>query len=148
MKRVLILGAALLAGSCDAVPADSDGTLDRIRGESRFRVGLIASTAPLAPERTRALLQRLSRATKASAVVETGAAEPMLVSLEEGGIDLVVGEFAKQSPWAARVTLTEPIAGQPGGQTHTVLAAAARNGENAWISMVFREARAVAQGAR
>lgn len=144
MKSPLLLAAILLAG-CDAIPADPHGTLERVRGERRFRVGMIASgPAGLAPERSRALLNRLSQATGALPSVEHGAAETMLTRLEEGGLDLVVGEFAEQSPWAAQVALTEPIA----SEGNTILAAAARNGENAWISLVHREARAAASVGR
>ena len=83
---------------------------------------------------------RLSRATGARPALEAGAAEPLLTRLEEGGLDLVVGEFAEKSPWSTRVTFTDPIA----VEGPVMLAAAARNGENAWIGLVHREARAVA----
>ena len=142
MKPALLLAAALLVGGCDAIPADADGTLERIRGERRFRVGLIASARPpLAADRARALLQGLSGATGARPAIEEGAGEAMLTRLEAGEIDLVLGEFSEQSPWAASVTVSEPIA----TRGPIVLAAAARNGENAWISLVFREARAVGE---
>jgi hypothetical protein len=141
MKPAMLLAAMLMTAACDAMPADPDGTLQRIRGERRFRVGLIAPTLPpLAPERARAFVQGLSRATGATATMEEGAAEALLTRLEEGELDLVLGEFSEQSPWAPKVTVTEPIA----ARGPIVLAAAARNGENAWISLVFREARAAA----
>lgn len=141
MKAVpLIAASLLLIGGCDALPADLDGTLERVRDERRFRVGLIASPTPLAPDRAQALLARLSRATGAQAAIERGAAESLLHRLEEGELDLVMGEFAEPSPWGRQVTLTEPVA----ARGPTVLAAAARNGENAWISLLFREAKAVA----
>ena len=141
MKPAILLAAALFIGGCDAIPADPDGTLDRVRSERQFRVGLIASHGrPFAPDRAQDLLKRLSRATGARAAVERGAAESLLTKLEEGRLDLVLGEFAEKSPWAAQVTLTEPI----GASGTTVLAAAARNGENAWIALVHREARAAA----
>lgn len=143
MKALLFPAAALLLAGCGAVPVDPDGTLERIRGERRFNVGLIASGAPVA-ERAQGLLGRLSRATGARASVEHGAAEALLTRLEEGELDLVVGEFAEKSPWAAQVTLTEPIA----AEGRMVLAAAARNGENGWIALVHREARAAAAGGR
>lgn len=136
MIRTLLLVALLLAG-CDAIPSDPDGTLERVRGERRFRVGLIASPVP-PHDRAAELLRRLSRATGAKAAVERGPAEALLTRLEEGSLDLVLGEFAEKSPWAAQVTLTEPI----GPKGRTILAAAARNGENAWIALVHREARA------
>jgi ABC-type amino acid transport substrate-binding protein len=139
MKSALLLAAILLIGGCDAIPADPDGTLDRIRAERRFKVGVIASAAaPLAPGRARDLLGRLARATGARPALEPGAAEPLLTRLEEGDLDLVLGEFAEKSPWAAQVTLTDPIAVNGA----IMLAAASRNGENAWIAVVDREARA------
>lgn len=143
MKRSLFLLASLLTGGCDSIPADPDGTLERVRAERLFRVGLIASHAP-SNDAVGDLLRRLSRATGARAVLERGSAEALLARLEEGGLDLVLGEFAEPSPWAAQVTLSEPLA----ADGPTILAAAARNGENAWISLVHREARAAASAAR
>jgi hypothetical protein len=143
MNRTFLLTAALLAAGCDSIPADPDGTLERVRGERMFKVGLVASPTPL-PDGAANLLQRLSRATGAEAAVERGPAEALLARLEEGELDLVLGEFAEKSPWAAQVTLTEPIA----GAGPTILAAAARNGENAWIALVHREARAAASASR
>lgn len=138
MKRTFIAAALLFAG-CDSIPSDPDGTLDRVREERLFRVGLIASHSP-PPGAAADLLQRLTRATGAKASLERGPAEALLTRLEEGELDLVLGEFAEKSPWAAQVTLSEPIA----ATGPVVLAAAARNGENAWIALIHREARAVA----
>jgi ABC-type amino acid transport substrate-binding protein len=143
MIRTFLLATALLAAGCDSIPADPDGTLERVRADRLFRVGLIASHAP-PPNGAADLLRRLSRATGAKAAVERGPAEALLTRLEEGELDLVLGEFAEQSPWSAQVTLTEPI----GARGATVLAAAARNGENAWIALVHREARAAASAAK
>ena len=143
MIRTLLLATALLIAGCDSIPSDPDGTLERVREERLFRVGLIASHAP-PPQAAADLLRRLSRATGARAALERGAAESLLTRLEKGELDLVLGEFAEKSPWAAQVTLTEPI--DPKGPT--ILAAAARNGENAWIALVHREARAAASASR
>lgn len=143
MSRTFLLAAVLLAAGCDSIPSDPDGTLDRVRSERRFKVGLIASHAP-PPAEARDLIRRLSRSTGAKAALEQGPAEPLLTRLEEGDLDLVIGEFAEKSPWAAQVTLTDPIA----SNGPDILAAAARHGENAWIALVHREARAVASGAQ
>jgi ABC-type amino acid transport substrate-binding protein len=139
MIRTFLLAAALPLAGCHAIPSDPDGTLERVRGEGRFKVGLIASPAP-PPDRAADLLNRLSRATGAKAALERGPAEALLTRLEDGDLDLVLGEFAEKSPWAAKVTLSEPIL----VNGPTILAAAARNGENAWIALVHREARAAA----
>ena len=138
MKRSFLIAVLILAAGCDAVPADLEGTADRVRAERSFRVGLIASGPPLAPERATALLDGLARATGGRPALERGAAETLLARLEKGELDLVLGEFAEPSPWAAQVTITEPIA----RRGEAVLAAAARNGENEWISLLFREAKA------
>ncbi len=143
MNRILLLAMSLLAAGCDSIPADPEGTLRQIREERLFRVGLIASRAPR-PDGAADLLRRLSSATGARPVVEQGAAEPLLQRLEEGDLDLVLGEFTEKSPWKSRVTLSEPIA----SHGSNILAAAARNGENAWIALVDREARAAAPAGR
>lgn len=143
MNRTFLLVAVLLLGGCDSIPSDPDGTLDRIRAERLFKIGLIASHRP-PPGEARDFLQRLSRATGARPAPERGTAEALLTRLEEGELDLVLGEFAEKSPWAAQVTLTEPIA----ADGPIILAAAARNGENAWIALVHREARAAASARR
>ena len=52
MIRTFLLAAALLVAGCDSIPADPDGTLERVRGERLFKVGLIASHAP-PPDRRR-----------------------------------------------------------------------------------------------
>lgn len=141
MNRTFLLAAAFAIGGCDSIPSDPGGTADRVSAERRFRVGIVASPGiPLEPDRARSLLDRLSRATGARAALEPGAAEPLLTRLEEGGLDLVIGEFAEKSPWSTRVTFTEPIA----LDGPVMLAAAARNGENDWIRLVHREARAAA----
>jgi ABC-type amino acid transport substrate-binding protein len=140
MIRIFLLATALLGAGCGAIPSDPDGTLERVRAERQFKVGLIASHAP-PPAGAADLLKRLSRATGATAALERGPAEALLTKLEEGDLDLVLGEFAEKSPWAAKVTLSEPIVVKGA----TILAAAARNGENAWIALVHREARAAAR---
>lgn len=143
MIRAPLLATALLAAGCDSIPADPDGTLERVRSERLFKVGLIASHAPPPPAATD-LLRRLSQATGAKAALVQGPAEALLTRLEEGELDLVLGEFAETSPWAAQVTLSEPIV----ADGPTVLAAAAKDGENAWIALVHREARTAASAGR
>jgi ABC-type amino acid transport substrate-binding protein len=137
MNRTFLLAAILLLADCDSIPSDPHGTLDRVRAERAFRVGLVASDSE-PPDGAVHFLRSLSRATGAKAVLERGPAETLLTRLEEGELDLVLGEFAEKSPWSTKVTLTEPIA----VNGPIVLAAAARNGENAWIAVVHREARA------
>jgi hypothetical protein len=143
MKWRLAFCAALTLAACDRLPMDPDGTLDRVRAERRFRVGLIATgDFPVGAERQAAFLARVARATGATPLLKKGASEPLLIELEEGGLDLVVGPLAPESPWVGRVALLEPIA-ETGEPQPLALTAIARNGENRWIMLLEAEARAL-----
>ncbi|HEY0414730.1 MAG TPA: hypothetical protein VGD66_16480 [Allosphingosinicella sp.] len=147
MKRVflLCLGAAL--AGCGTMPRDPDGTLDRVRSERLFRVGVIADggRADGAAEAA-AFVGRVSRATGAKAAVRQGALEPLLLDLQAGQLDLVIGTVSPKSPWAPEVAILRPIA-EPTAPQHLIVSPIARNGENKWIMLLEREADAVAGGA-
>lgn len=89
----------------------------------------------------RLFIGRIERATGARAELDRGSLETQLSRLEEGELDLVIGEFAADSPWAQPVAIIEPLATRREGQRVIELAAAARNGENRWIALVEREVR-------
>ena len=137
--------AVLLLGGCGPIPKDPEGTLNRIKAERTFRVGMIAShDTPAGVDRQRLMLRRVAHAAGASPSFEYGAAEPLLMKLEEGELDLILGGFAPASPWSKRVTILPPLAEQVTRDGHVHVVAVARNGENAWISLLYREARRVA----
>jgi hypothetical protein len=144
--RTLITGlAALMLSGCEAMPKDLGGTLDRVRQEGSFRAGMIAAgDAGAGRDRQLLLLRRTALATGASPELHHGAAEPLLLRLEAGELDLVVGELAPASPWVKRVTVLPPLGEQVSRDGHIHVVAIARNGENAWISLLYREVRAVA----
>jgi hypothetical protein len=145
MIRLPLMTAALLLGGCGPIPQDPEGTLNRVKAERTFRVGMIASHGASAGlDRQRLLLRRMARATGASPSVEHGAAEPLLMKLEEGELELILGELAPASPWGKRVTILPPLGEQVSRDGHLHVVAIARNGENAWISLLYREARRVA----
>lgn len=146
MKWRLALCAALTLAACDRLPMDPDGTLDRVRAERSFRVGLIATGGTPADRRPEnAFLARIARATGARPAIKQGASEPLLLDLEDGGLDLVIGPLSSESPWVERVALLEPLGAVPGPHEVQVIPIA-RNGENRWIMLLEREARAVAAG--
>lgn len=95
-----------------------------------------------------ALLGRVARASGAGGQVESGDSEPLLNRLEEGELDLVIGRFEAASPWKRMVSFSPPLRIKKHGKTKFHLVAALRNGENAWIGLVEREAREVAEPAR
>jgi DNA-binding transcriptional LysR family regulator len=146
MNWRLALCAALTLAACDRLPTDPDGTLDRVKAERRFRVGLIATGGTPADRRLENdFLARITRSTGARPEVKQGASEPLLLDLEDGGLDLVIGPLSSESPWVERVALLEPLGAVPG--PHEVqVTPIARNGENRWTMLLEREARAVAAG--
>jgi hypothetical protein len=148
MKWRLAFCAALALAGCDRLPRDPDGTLDRVKAERRFRVGLIATGGtPAGLERETEFLRRVATATGAAPALEEGASEPLLLALEDGELDLVIGPLSPESPWVGRVALLRPI-GETLAPQHVLLTPIARNGENRWIMLLEREALAVAAGTR
>lgn len=145
MKRLALFLAIAAAGGCRDFPRDQQSTLERIRSEGVVRVGLVASAAP-SPHvgRLRALIDRSAAAAGGRPLVLEEASEPLLMMLEAGEIDLVVGEFDRSSPWYRRVHLLPPLAYETRGESELETTAAARNGENGWIMLLEREARALA----
>lgn len=142
MKGFALLAVVALAG-CGTFPRDPDATLERIRRDHVFRLGLIAAgEAGLGDARRDAFLTRVARSTGAAPAVIAGASEPLLLDLEAGRLDLVVGLVSPDSPWVGRVAMLRPL-GESVAPQHLLLTPIARNGENRWIMLLEREARAV-----
>ncbi|HEY0115190.1 MAG TPA: hypothetical protein VGB54_05675 [Allosphingosinicella sp.] len=139
----MLLAIPLLVG-CGSIPRDQEGTLDRIRGEGVVRVGLVSSASPPAhADRLRALVERSAAAAGGRPLILEEASEPLLLMLEAGEVDLVVGEFDRSSPWYSRVHLLPPLARETRGESEVEATGAARNGENGWIMLLEREAQAL-----
>jgi DNA-binding transcriptional LysR family regulator len=146
MKWRFAFCAALMLAACDRLPMDPDGTLDRIRSERHFRVGLIADGGKaVAPDRQRLFLARVARSAGALPLFREGASEPLLIDLEEGKLDLVIGPLSPESPWISRVALLPPV-GETAAPQRLALTPIARNGENRWIMLLETEARALGDG--
>lgn len=144
MNRLALLLLVSVSGACADLPRDQDGTLERIRQEGVLRVGVVASAAPSAHHgRLRALAERAAAAAGGRPLVLEEAAEPLLLMLEAGEVDLVIGEFDRSSPWYHRVHLLPPLARDRRGESEIEATAAARNGENGWIMLLEREAEAL-----
>jgi DNA-binding transcriptional LysR family regulator len=133
------LASVLTAGlaACSDIPKDTEGSLQQIRASKSFRVGLIAGSGD-EEGRGRRLIQAVAAEAGAAPELSSGAAEHLLTQLEEGKLDLVVGTMAKKSPWATKVHASKPLS--PAAEKEPVsLVALARNGENAWISLLHRQ---------
>jgi hypothetical protein len=147
--RLLLSASAIGLAGCADLPKDPEGTLDRIRSERVFRVGIISPGGDAAERgRQRLLIEGIANAAGARPELRSGASEELLHQLEEGAVDIVIGPLAQDSPWSKRVTLLPPL--EPKAKSESKSApkphAAARNGENAWISLLYREAKAVSKG--
>ena len=134
------------ATGCSDYPRDIDGTLDRIRETGVLRVGA-AALPPEDQALARAYLARLERATGARARVVSATPEYQIALLEDGRLDLVLGEFADDTPWLAEVAVVEPLSERVVGKRVVGLAPVAANGENRWIMLLEREVREMRGGA-
>ncbi len=146
MKWVVLLLLSLTAG-CDALPRDPAETTQRIKTSREFTVGFADAHVRAASEATR-LLSEIERRTSARPRFVALEGEPLLKALDAGEVDLVIGRFAEDSPWATEVAFGPALAtGGPKGDRQE-LKAAMRNGENRWIMTVERASRAISAEAR
>lgn len=142
-KRHFWAAAFAILGACGNYPRDPERTLERVRDNRVFRVGLIDGDA--ANRRpAQMLIAEIADETGARPLEESGAAERLLQKLEEGELDLVVGTFDEKTPWTARIAIGPPVREQFEGRMRQQVAPAMRNGENAWIALVERRARDLA----
>ncbi len=129
MIRVVLPLLMLCSAGCSDYPRDSADTSDRLRGGGTLRVGWVGSHAHSDK------LRRLATTLSDKARFESGAAERLLAKLEQGELDLVLGDFDRKSPWDKRVTFSQPVAGK--GED-VEARAATRNGEHRWAMTVDR----------
>ena len=144
MKWLTLSVLLLTAGGCGSLPRDQEQTLERIAETREVRVGMTAA-ADQSPHFPRLFdfIHRSATAAGGSPRIEVGGAEALLLRLEAGELDLVVGEFDRSSPWYQRVHILPPMATRSAGDSELEATAAARNGENGWIMLIEREARAL-----
>ncbi|WP_373355108.1 hypothetical protein [Pseudoroseicyclus sp. CXY001] len=137
MQRPLALALilALLTG-CDSFPKDPDGTTERIAESGVMRAGIVGDAAGEAEER--ALATALAAASGAEAELHPGSAETLLLAMEAGELDIVIGDFAEASPWAGRLALApSPLTAHPPKEA-PVLRALLPPGENRWLLHVTK----------
>ena len=130
----------LALAACGPYPRDVIGTLDRIEQSRRLRVGL-TELRPSDQPIVLGFIARLERATRTKAEIDHGPMERQLTRLDEGELDLVLGEFTEDSPWLASVAVIEPLASRKKGERRFEIAPVTRNGENRWVWLIEREVR-------
>lgn len=139
--------ALLLLSACDALPHDPAGTSTRIEHSRTFTVALADPAVRSAPQVGK-LVAEIERRTHARAEWRSGAGESLLQQLNEGALDLVIGRFTADSPWATDVAFAPTLSTSGGEDAPIELKAAMRNGENRWVMTVERASRAISQEAR
>jgi len=134
---LLVLAAALGLAGCDDFPKDIAGTMKHAQERGAMRTGLVAAGGDRM-EAERQLGESVAKAAGIKMDASTGNAEVLLHRLEEGDLDIVLGDFAKKSPWKGRVAFTVPASAKDPDKKEPVLRAAVRSGENHWLMFVGR----------
>ena len=141
--RVLLLVAVLtplLAGCGGNFPADPEGTLERVTGGT-LRVG-VSPNPPWTEISTEGkptgtevrLVEDFATTLPAQVSWTVGGEESLIKTLENGGLDLVIGGLTADTPWTDYVAITKPYADATGPDGKPIeLVMAAPLGENAFL---------------
>lgn len=151
----LAVGVALagaLTGCGATIPADPDGTLEEVTGGT-LEVGVTANpphtdTGGEQPTGTEPALVTAFAASLGAEVEWTEASEEQLVRmLESGELDLAIGGFSDETPWAGRVAVTRAYAeAELADGSAAGLVMLAPMGENAFLSALERHLDETAGG--
>ncbi|MDO5535197.1 MAG: transporter substrate-binding domain-containing protein [Propionibacteriaceae bacterium] len=138
----MAVAGAVLLGGCAAIPADPDGTLERVRSHGVLRAGAspgadrveVDGGEVTGPEAE--LVRDFAASLGAEVEWRVGGEEELVSAMERGELDLVAGGLTEESPWSDRVALTRPYAStaSPDGELKHVLAVPL--GENALLFAV------------
>ena len=142
LPLLVALVLATLVG-CGTVPADTEGTTERVRG-GVLRVGLthnppwVDATDPAVPRGTEAgLVEELAAALDAEPEWTTGSEAALVTALHEGRLDLVAGGFTDDTPWSQQVAMTVPYIEERDGSGRTLKhVLLTRAGENRFLTTV------------
>lgn len=105
----------VLAG-CGAVPADVDGTLERVRADGELRVGVTSNvpwtdTSSAEPTGTEVdLIEEFARRHGADVAWTEGSEATLADSLKGGVIDVAIGGFTDDTPWTDKAAVTDAYA--------------------------------------
>lgn len=118
---MLVLGAVVLAGCGVSIPADPDGTLDRVSG-GVLRAGASPSDGLIDVDaRTDAVsgplagvVEGFARSLGARVEWTVASEEELVDALETGRLDLAAGGITDATPWSDRVSVTRGFPGIPG----------------------------------
>lgn len=137
---VAALALAVALPGCGAIPTDPNGTLSEVTNET-LKVGVTERDPWVQledgeePSGTEPALAREFAADLGAGVEWAQGAESELVEqLERGELHLVIGGFAKSTPWTNRVALTQPYSTSTDDRGNTVQhVMLVPQGENAFL---------------
>lgn len=135
----LCVAAAVLLAGCATIPADPDGTLDRVRADGVLRAGASPGGGLVRVDGDRVtgpeadLVADFAASLGAEVSWRVGGEEELVAAMERGELDVLAGGLTAKSPWADKVALTRPHATSEfdGGKVEHVLAVPL--GENALL---------------
>lgn len=137
MTRSAVIVACLALSACDPIPQDPAGTSERIEASGRLHLGVVAGTEM--SEEARRLIAAVAKRHSARIVMEHRPASHLMRQLQDGTIDLVIGEFGRSGPASKDVSLSPAIGvPEPKSGTEPVLRLARRHGENRLILLTDR----------
>jgi len=140
----LLVAALLLAAlaGCQSIPADTEGTLDRVRG-GVLRVGIthnppwVDTTDHASPEGTEVrLVETIAAELQAKVAWTVGSEAALVAALHDGGLDVVAGGFTDDTPWAKEAAMTVPYLEESDtgkARRHVLLT---RAGENRFLTTI------------
>ncbi len=139
LAAVTAVAVVGLSGCGIRIPADPDGTLDRV-ADGELRVGA-SPASPLVEVSDgevggslASLIEGFAATRNAHIVWSIGSEEQLVDQLEDGQLDLAIGGMTDSSPWSERVALTRayPELSPEGARIVLLLPM----GENAWQSAI------------
>lgn len=135
---VVIASCALLAGCSISIPADPDGTLERVT-DGTLRVGASQNSPwveipddkePQGKEPD--LIRNFATGLGAEVKWSESGEEQLFEALKRGDLDMVIGGFTDQTPWTEYGAVTRPYTEEQQDDTTKKHVMVVRMGENAF----------------
>ncbi|NYE21454.1 hypothetical protein [Microbacterium immunditiarum] len=122
----MLVAAAVLSGCGTRIPADPDGTLDRVT-HGTLRVGASPSGTLVVVDDGRVrgplveLIEGFAAERDANLEWTVDSEEDLVDDLEGGRLDLAIGGMTDKTPWADRVSVTRGYPDVPGSGDASVV---------------------------